>query len=169
MINFRLPNSNDVKSIAQLHAQSWQTNYRGSFKDEYLDGPVFDDRLAVWKERFTNPEPSQHIILAETNDMLCGFVCLFLDKDLEWGTLIDNIHVSGDFKGQGIGKILMSKANEYIRQHSKMDKYYLYVLKDNKSAITFYKRVGGIIQSSEILENPGGGSAEVCKIIWENK
>lgn len=167
MIQFRIAEPKDTEAIAHLHALNWQTHYQGNFNAEYLDGPVFDDRLAVWKERFSNPEPGQYTLLAETKDNLCGFMCLFLDQDAKWGTYIDNLHVSGNFEGQGIGKMLMAKAGDYIRQHSKMDKYYLWVLTDNNNAIAFYKRVGGEIAGREIKDDPSGGRSEIFRVVWE--
>ena len=166
MILYRIAETKDAEKIAHLHAQNWQTHYRGNFNDEYLNGPVFGERLVVWKERFIHPEPGQHVILAEVNGECCGFLCLFLDKDPEWGSYIDNIHVATDFSGHGIGKKLMAMAADYIRQHSKMDKYYLWVLTNNQNAIAFYERIGGKIAGTKIKDDPSGGKSEVYRIVW---
>ena len=167
MILYRTAAAKDVKPIAQLHAQSWSENYRDSFSIEYLDGPVFEERLEVWKGRFNTIDPSQHTIVAEQENQLCGFVCLFTDRDPKWGTLIDNIHVSREYQGKGIGKELMVRTDEYIQQHSKINKYFLWVLTANHQAIAFYKQLGGKIESTEMMDNPGGGRSEVHRIVWE--
>ncbi len=166
MIQYRIAKPSDVKSIAHLHAQSWSENYRGNFNDAFLDGPVFEERLKVWEDRFKTIDLSRHIILAVNENQLCGFVCLFLDQDPNWGSLIDNLHVSKDFKGLGIGKTLTDKAKSYIQKHSKTKQYHLFVLTDNKNAIAFYKRIGGQIQGSEIYDNPDGARSEVYRFVW---
>lgn len=167
MIQYRKATAEDKTAIAQLHAQSWSDNYRGSFEDTYLDGPVFDERQEVWDERFSKPNPNMHIIIAEKEGVLSGFVCLFLDNDLRWGSLIDNLHVSKSCKGLGIGKQLMEKAIQYIKKNAKNERTFLYVLTKNKNAIQFYKKIGGFLEGIELFENPdGSGTSEVYRFTW---
>lgn len=166
MIQYRVASEKDLVAIAQLHAQSWKENYRGSFTDTYLDGPVAEERLEVWQKRFAKPDPDMHIILAEKADQLCGFVCLFTNNDLRWGSLIDNLHVANTMKGQGIGKQLMEQAFQYIKANAKNPRTFLYVLIKNKTAISFYKKLGGALEGSEIFQNPGGGTSSVYRFTW---
>src|SRR5439155_542896 len=81
--------------------------YRGQHADAFLDGPVYDDRATIWRERLTSPTPNQHTIVAEDNDTLLGFACALADNDPRWGTLLDNIHVDPMRKRSGIGTQLI--------------------------------------------------------------
>lgn len=166
MIQYKEATASDLEQIAQLHATSWQVHYRDSFSDHYLDGPVFEERLKVWQERFEKPNPKQKILLAKDADHLCGFICYYLDHHPDYGALIDNLHVKPAFQGNGIGKTLMQKAAINIAQNQEPDHYYLYVLVKNSSAIDFYKRLGGRIDGLELFKNPDGEQSEVYRVIW---
>jgi hypothetical protein len=79
----------DAAAIATLHAESWRAAYRGMYSDDYLDGPVFEDRLRVWNERFSPPSSEQFVLLGLDGDDVLGFVCAYGRADPTWGTLID--------------------------------------------------------------------------------
>lgn len=49
-MRFREATGADAMAVATLHAESWRAFYRGAYRDEYLDGDVFEDRLRVWEE-----------------------------------------------------------------------------------------------------------------------
>ena len=141
-------------------------HYRGSFTDEYLDHQVEADHLAIWKDRLQQPSSGQYILLAEEKDIICGFACVYLDKDPVWGAFVDNLHVSSEWQGRGIGKALMEKVTNWIHQQSPGSKFYLYVLEKNISAIQFYERIGGTREGMTIEKNPGGGQSNVWRYVW---
>ena len=92
-LNFREAVREDAPAIAKLHADSWRVTYRGSYRDEFLDGPVFQDRLDVWNQRMSSPVTNQFVLLAEDNDGLVGFACAYGGDSEQWGSLLDNLHV----------------------------------------------------------------------------
>ncbi len=157
------------EAIARLHAYSWQTHYRGIFTDRYLDDDVVDDRLQVWQRRFDNPSKEQYVIMALDGELLCGFGCVFLNYHEEFGALLDNLHVHHDWQGQGIGYALMKQCCAWTLQQKPDAKLYLWVLKDNHIAREFYEKVGGAPADVITENNPGGGEAEIIRIIWNNK
>ena len=73
-VTLRLAILADAPAIAALHADSWRFAYRGAYSDEYLDGPVFEDRARVWQERMLSPRPNQHVILATRHERGWEFV-----------------------------------------------------------------------------------------------
>ena len=64
MLHYRLANEKDAVNIALLHTQSWQWHYRGIWSDAFLDGPVAENRLAVWNKRLLESPENQLILLA---------------------------------------------------------------------------------------------------------
>ncbi len=163
-MTFRLATEKDAKKIAELHAQSWQKTYRGSFSDEFLDNHVLENRKAVWQKRFEENE-NQTTILAEESEELIGFVCIF-PKNEQFGALIDNLHVSENYHGQGIGKMLMQKASQWIESNSEVKKMHLYVLEKNANAIIFYEKLGAKINNAEFFTSPDGLQLKVFKMVW---
>ncbi len=51
VVRYREATAEDALAVATLHAESWRTHYRGAYRDEYLDGPVLEERTGVWSER----------------------------------------------------------------------------------------------------------------------
>ncbi len=163
---FRIADASDAESIALLHAESWRDHYRGIFLDEYLDGPVFEDRRQVWKTRFETPPANQWALVAEENGKLIGFVCAFGEEDPVWGAYVDNLHVHPTRRGQGIGKILMRKAAQWIVDTYPQHHFYLWVLDANHSSRAFYEKIGGRSVEKANLDTPGGGFADCWRVVW---
>ncbi|MEM9672059.1 MAG: GNAT family N-acetyltransferase [Bacteroidota bacterium] len=166
MTTYREALPNEADAIAQLHAASWQKHYRGILRDAYLDQEVLADRLSIWRERFQHPKETQHIIVATDSEQRCGFACTYADFHEEHGALLDNLHVSSAWQGRGIGAELIRRSAQWVYQRDETSGFYLWVFEANTSALAFYQRMGGTIQEKTMVENPGGGSAPVSRIVW---
>ena len=162
----RIATPNDAQSIAQLHTDSWRIAYRGILLDSFLDGDIVQNRLEVWSKRFAEPTPNQHIIIAEEDGKMLGFVCIYGADDIKWGSLIDNLHVRPDIKGKGIGKILINEAFKWSKLNYPQCGLYLWVYENNTSARAFYSHLGGKEIESHLHENPGGGEANAIRCTW---
>ncbi len=168
MINYVPPDPNEWKTIAHLHARSWQDHYRGIFSSDYLDHEVHRNREMVWQKRFATADPTRHIITARDADVMCGFSCVFLSYHDQWGAYLDNLHVLTPWKGKGIGKRLMELTAAYVWQERPNSPMYLYVLKENHAAIAFYERLGGVRREQSSSQEPDGGSHEIYRYEWSD-
>lgn len=166
MITYREVTADDAESIAQLHSLSWQQNYRGAFSDEFLNGPVLENRQQVWQRRLRQPAPDQYVIMAEFGKTICGFACAYLAEDPVWGTLLDNLHVRKERKGQGIGSVLLKSAAQWSYQKNPEAGFYLWVLVQNGSARKFYDHMGGIEQELVSRENPDESFSDCYRCVW---
>ncbi|MEZ0609663.1 N-acetyltransferase family protein [Fibrella sp. WM1] len=168
MIAYRLARPTDAARIADLHTRSWQTAYRGILPDTYLDHEAPAERLGTWRERFTNPAPNQRVLLAEEAGTLVGFIALFLDEHPELGTLVDNLHADPARKGQGIGSGLLREAARSILPEATSPGFYLTVFEQNRPAIQFYERMGGVCVAHTTHGVPGGALAAARHYAWPN-
>ncbi|MFK7983318.1 MAG: GNAT family N-acetyltransferase [Saprospiraceae bacterium] len=170
MITYQTAPPSDLVAIAELHARSWQQNNRGILDDNYLDNLVQAERLKVWTERFTNPVNNQHIITTKDNGKLCGFTCLFGEKQSKYGVYLDNLHISKDYQGKGIGRQLMNMAGQWVAKNYPNQGMHLLVFVANTPAIGFYQKLGG--QEVEIGDyDLGDGTGRVgatARYYWEN-
>ena len=133
----------DAEDIAALHAESWRANYRGTLSDEYLDGPIFEERRALWTQRLSEPDANEWTLLAEDESGFVGFACAIGDHDQQLGTYLNNIHVRGAHQGHGIGRsLLISVAQWSLERHPECG-LYLGVFTTNERAQRFYRRHGG--------------------------
>ena len=168
MFVFREAELTDVDRISNLHAQSWQQNYRGSFSDEFLDDEVHSDRLKVWTERFHNPKENQHIVIAEDNGQLLGFICSYFEESTIYGSYLDNLHVIDAAKGKGIGTKLMRKLAQEISSRNYKNGFYLWVLNTNYAAITFYDRIGGEALETVEANDIGDAVFRKTRYAWKD-
>ncbi|MGH7815158.1 MAG: GNAT family N-acetyltransferase [Candidatus Binataceae bacterium] len=165
-IFFRDATKDDAEAIAALHADSWRRHYRGAFLDSFLDGDVLSDRLTVWRERLAEPRKDCITVVATSQDSAIGFVHVVLNDHPTWGALLDNIHVTFERKGMGIGGALMREAAQRLLQRGGRN-FYLWVLDQNVAAQHFYANHGGArVETCMRGPFPGGGRAPGHRIAW---
>jgi ribosomal protein S18 acetylase RimI-like enzyme len=133
----------DAEAIAFVHAMSWKATYRGILSDDYLDGEADRERVEYWyRAMATQCYPTMK--LARDGDQVAGFVALHDDPDDEgYAMTIEHLHLLPDAKGQGLGKVLMLAAAKAVKR-SGGSNVCLWVFEDNRAAIGFYERLGGV-------------------------
>lgn len=151
-----------------MHAASWQIAYRGILSDAYLDHEVERDRLALWQGRLAESAPNQHVWVAEEEDKLVGFVCLYGAHDPQWGALVDNLHVHQSYQRRGIGALLMKEVADWCCQVHPSQSVYLWVLQANQSAQAFYQRLGAYNVGSEVWSAPDGETVPMLRFAWSS-
>ena len=165
-IQYREAKASDAERIALLHAKSWQCTYRGVLCDEFLDNDVVENRLVHWQQRLKNPEKNQFVLLAEEGEFIKGFLCVIGEADLQWGALLDNVHVRPEIKGQGLGTKFMHKASTWVQSNFPQSGLHLWVFEANYPARRFYERLGATKEHREVGEVTGGGTAPVLRYVW---
>lgn len=168
MITYRAANEKDAAAIALLHAQSWQRHYRGIWKDAFLDGPVIENRMEVWHQRMAVAPENRYILLAESENQLVGFICMFAQYDPQYGAYLDNLHVSSQVQGQGIGKELMRRAAMWLLAHNPSASFFLWVLEKNFAARKFYDAMEGENVELAGIQNPDGSFSDCCRYVWRD-
>ncbi|MDA1331343.1 MAG: GNAT family N-acetyltransferase [Proteobacteria bacterium] len=166
MVKIREASLDDCITIAALHAKSWQRAYKGILSDQYLDHEVESDRLQIWMGRFANPSVNQLILCLESAQDIVGFVCAYFSADEAFGTFIDNLHVSHALKRHGYGAQMVERIADLSRAQFNESRVYLWVLADNKPAVTFYERIGGERYEARIWDSPDGGKYLKYRYVW---
>jgi ribosomal protein S18 acetylase RimI-like enzyme len=167
VVRYREATDLDADSVAALHADSWRRHYRGALLDAYLDGDVVADRQAVWRSRLAPPRVNQYTVIAEEDGHLLGFAHTVLDDDPRWGSLLDNLHVRSDRKGNGIGTHLLSESAGRLLELRPAGSLYLWVLDQNTAAQSFYDARGGTrVETARRGPFPGGGRALGHRYLW---
>jgi ribosomal protein S18 acetylase RimI-like enzyme len=166
VIAYRPATPIDADPIALLHTRSWREHYRGSFRDDFLDGELPAERIRVWRARLADPPESQLVQLAFDAAALVGFVCAYAAHDPVWGSLIDNLHVAAEAKRGGIGAALMQQAGAWLERRRPDLPVYLLVLEANAPARRFYERLGGRCAEVSTMETHGGAVVRSCRYVW---
>jgi len=171
LTRLRMAGTDDVETVARLHADSWRRFYRGAYADSFLDGDVVADRRAVWSARLTDPAGSR-TLLAEDEAGPVGFAHVIFDADERWGSLVDNLHVTHSRRRGGIGTTLLTRAAAAAAEYATNPSLYLWVLEQNTEAQRFYSSLGGTPVETADVPAPGGvpgrlnGSPKGLRIFW---
>lgn len=164
---FRRAGPSDIETIAAIHANSWKQTYEKHISQDYLNGPLLENRIQVWTERLSEPEYNQKVVLLESQHGALGFICFYVDKDLQNGSFIDNLHVASEFHGIGAGFALMKHCIEYLRENAQTKGIYLEVLSDNEQAQRFYRRLGAKDMGMQFWTTPEGNKVEERLFAWK--
>jgi GNAT superfamily N-acetyltransferase len=166
---FRRAQPGDASAIAHLHALSWRSAYRGILRDEFLDGPLLENRLSLWGERLKNATAEDQLILVgEQAGDIQAFACAFLDADPDWGTLLDNLHVVPKLRGGGLGRKLMAQVAHWVLRQKSSPKMHLWAYADNVAARHFYERLGGVNTAYVAEDAPDGTIVNAVRYSWQD-
>jgi len=89
------------------------------------------------------------IFLAIEKEEALGFIRVSSREGSFW---IEELFVRPEFRGRGIGRALVERAEEEVRKHD--DALYLFVLPQDKDAIAFWKRLGyDVINTIELVKD----------------
>ncbi|GAA0481010.1 hypothetical protein GCM10009096_23910 [Parasphingorhabdus litoris] len=135
-MNIRPAEDKDRPIIADIHARSWQENYR-----DYLSDDLLDNRLSeMMADRWANMDiGAQDIVLVAEDDQVQGFVAVW-DDEMPY---IDNLHVSSDCRSKGIGRKLLAAAARAAKANGRKT-IWLHVVVGNDRARNLYTRLGGV-------------------------
>jgi GNAT superfamily N-acetyltransferase len=167
IVRFREAEASDAAAIAQLHADSWRSAYRGIFSDDYLDSRAYAERAELWQSRFAERVQKPFLaVLAEIDSQLNGFACVFPNEHLVFGSFLDNLHVLPQRIGQGIGRDLLRETARLLLATGVSGGLYLWVIEQNTRARQFYKSAGGFEVERAILPTPDGGQVAEMRCQW---
>jgi GNAT superfamily N-acetyltransferase len=157
----------DAVAIATLHVESWRSAYRGLLPDAFLDGPVVENRLILWRERLNGPAADRRLVLkAILRGELVGFACVLLDDEPAHGPRLDNLHVRPPLKGGGIGSLLFHSALDWVGRTAPGQPMHLWVIEGNVPARRFYDRHGGVVAERRTLEVVPGIPVPELRYVW---
>jgi GNAT superfamily N-acetyltransferase len=138
----------DAPLIADMHAQSWASAYRGILPDAFLDHEMSDERAAHWRTRFQElAEGAGEVLIAVQDGRPIGFVCL-IAPDENGSVLVDNLHALPGAKGTGLGTAMLATAAQWARDRG-ANSMHLYVLEPNVAAVGFYESRGWRLSGRE--------------------
>jgi GNAT superfamily N-acetyltransferase len=159
----------DAVAIAQLHTHSWQIAYRGILRDDFLEGPLAENRRMLWHTRLSDCKRADQFVLVDAQGgAIRGFACAFLDADPEWGCLVDNLHVVPDLKGQGLGRQLMTAVAKRVWLSNPGSRLHLWVYEQNLAARRFYERLGGVINERNAELALDGTQVNAVRYGWSD-
>jgi len=165
-VKIRDAKASEVDVIANLHAISWMSAYRGLLSDEYLDNNLLDERKKHWAEKMPALTKNEFVLVAEQNGVQVGFVAVLDRPEAGFDVLVDNLHVLPELKGLGIGGQLLNAVAARLLSTDRKS-FYLFVLKGNTAAENFYLAKGGK-RLDVITQEFGGKVVQAIRFAWDD-
>ena len=139
----KMETEEEIRGKAFVHWKSWQEAYPGLIKKEYLD------RLTIEKCEQSAFNWQDGLFVAKDEERVIGFVG-YGDRGDESPGIgeIFCLYVLSEYYGTGVGRQLMEAGLEQLKEYPEIC---LWVLKENKRAIRFYRKCGFIPDGREII------------------
>ena len=122
----------EIEGKSFIHWQTWREAY-----DDLLPAE-FQETMTLERCRFFSQKYPENTLIAMDGVKIVGFISYgnFRDETIQAGEIIV-LYVLKDYYGKGIAQKLVKVALITLDQFSEI---FLWVLKDNKRAIAFYKK-----------------------------
>ena len=135
-ITIRQATADDVRQIAEILVEDWQTAYRGIIDSAYLDAMSVEERYRRELQRY-----GIYTVAAAGKEIL-GFAWNEMDGGEAADCEIIALYVRYARRKSGIGKALFRDSVEHFRASGKK-RMIVWCLRENAEARKFYEKMGG--------------------------
>lgn len=134
----------DAGAIAALHVEVWRETYRDMAPAEAYRLLDTARRLPYWQDVLGTADPGRGALVAEQDGALAGVISFgpALPPFRPGASEIKHLYVHGSARGTGLGRALLHRAFDRLRQAGQ-DCVQLAVVQENTPARAFYARTGG--------------------------
>lgn len=139
----QMDTEDEIKGKAYVHWRSWHEAYPNFVSQEYLDNLTLKKCEAM---AFKRPE---NLLVAKDTNRVIGFVG-YGDRGNEAPETgeIFALYVLSEYYGKGVAQQLMRAGLEQLKNYPQVC---LWVLKENRRAISFYQKCGFAPDGEELV------------------
>lgn len=160
----------DITGIARVHAQTWQTTYRGMIPDDYLDSIQVEEWQKRWIPNLSTPAPNTFGYVAENeeNGEIAGFVHggPTRNPELPYRGELYAIYILKNYQQHGLGRRLTRSLVRDLLNVGMSDMF-LWVFEANHASRHFYEALGGHYVKTNTFEINGVPINE-CAYGWSD-
>lgn len=140
----------DIPEVAKLHVESWNKTYKGIIAQTHLDN--MKNNIAKRIERMQKDFNLRKMVVAVIEDEIVAFSEFVFSNEFSKELNIDcelcGLYVKNEYLNKGIGTQVFNYVKDVFIKSGK-NKMGLWCVKENKNAVNFYRRKGGIITSEK--------------------
>ena len=158
-VELRQARRGDELLVAELHVRSWQEAYNGLMPADFL--AALDPRDRAERYRFESEEGPTTVLAVDCDghgeEELLGFASFgrSRDDDLPDHGEIGALYVDPTRHRGGVGRLLMAEARRRLAADG-YQQAFLWVLRGNERARSFYEREGWRPDGASRVEEPYG-------------
>ncbi|HET6619231.1 MAG TPA: GNAT family N-acetyltransferase [Dongiaceae bacterium] len=159
----------DAEGIAKIHVKGWQEAYVGLLPQHVLDRQSVPTRLRMWSGLLQEPVGMRWTFVAiDPAAGIVGFAGGMRAKRTMHGAAfkVPVLYVLQTHLRRGLGRQLMHGLGRAMAQHGP-GAVALWSLASNKSARTFYERIGGRLASG-LAESDRDGRLTLAGYRWRD-
>ncbi|RKL67222.1 GNAT family N-acetyltransferase [Salipaludibacillus neizhouensis] len=150
IVKIRTGQLEDAKSVLEIQKNVVsEEKYLITVTEEFNKTP---DQQREWIQKILENE-RETLIIAEMNGEIVGWIVFFVQnrKRLSHvGSL--GMMISEDYRGMGIGKLLVKELLDWAKTNRLIEKVSLGVFSTNQRAISMYKRMGFVEEGRKVNE-----------------
>ena len=141
-LEIRKASKEDIKGVSRVYVDSWRNTYRGLVPNDYLDTLSYEEAEKKWIDFLNNEnEPFIYIAINDAGKVI-GFASgKSIDEENFDGELY-SLYLLQESRGLGIGRQLVSAIAKHFKEKG-IYSMMVWVMKQNKSGLGFYERMGG--------------------------
>lgn len=142
----RMNKIEDQAQMAKIKVEDWKSTYKGLIADAYLEKLNIDTQTKKYFRSFE--EYKDRVLVAVKGREILGYSC-FDEKEtaFKYDSELVSLYIKEKEQKKGIGKALfLETAKELLSRNKK--NMIVWTLAENKNAILFYKKLGGIIKET---------------------
>lgn len=145
-VEIRPPKIGDAPGLGEVHYLGWKIGYAGLLPQDFLDSLEVAPRIAQWERWLASGDLRNRTFVAVRDGEIVGFAVVGPTRDSDaasdgaTGELM-SIYLLPSVKGTGVGHALHQTGMDLLRERGFREAT-LWVLRDNETAIAFYRRQG---------------------------
>ena len=139
----RLNRIEDQEEMAKIKVDSWQETYKNIIDQSYLKSLNYQQQTEKYVASFN--EYKNSVLVAEdiNNHKILGYACFSTEINEYADSELVSIYLDKKYLKKGIGSSLFREVSKELKKYNKKTMI-TWCLKDNKNAIRFYEKLGGL-------------------------
>lgn len=141
----RLNRLEDQEQMAKIKVNSWQKTYKNIIDEQYLNSLNIEEQTTKYIASFDDYKNCVLVAINKENNQVIGYSCFDSNEKEEYNAdcEIVSLYIDPNFTNKGIGTSLFRETIKYLKGYNKRNML-IWCLKENKNALAFYKKLGGI-------------------------
>ena len=139
----RLNRIEDQEGMARIKVDCWQDTYKNIIDQSYLDSLNYEIQTNKYIDSFD--EYKNMVLVAEdvNNQKIIGYACFSTDANEYADAELISLYIDKNYSRRGVGTSLLRETIKELKKYNKKTMM-LWCIKENKNAIKFYEKMGGI-------------------------
>lgn len=141
--HIRLNRLEDQEGMAKIKVDSWQHTYKNIIEQKYLESLNYEEQTNKYIDSFD--EYKNTVLVAEdtNNHKIIGYACFSTEPNEFADSELVSLYLDPKHTKKGIGTSLFREVTKELKKYNKKTMI-LWCIKENKNAIKFYEKLGGI-------------------------